>query len=154
MESQRREVKRIAQQHSLDIVEWIELEGVSGAAVMADPRFADLLEKLRQRQVDGVVVAEFSRLMRPESLADYAILEAFREAGAKLYTPDGARDLRDFSGRLLSVLQSEMAADERRRIQERTHRAKEVMRRAGRHVAGNHSLPYAIAYRNERDGTG
>jgi DNA-binding NtrC family response regulator len=40
-----------------------------------------------------VIIGAFDRLMRPERLADYAILERFRKTGTVLYTPEGARDL-------------------------------------------------------------
>ena len=37
--AQQRVCERVAQAHDLEIIDWVELEGVSGAAVLADPRF-------------------------------------------------------------------------------------------------------------------
>ena len=45
--AQREVCARIAETHQLDVIEWVELEGVSGAAVLAEPRFARVLEHLR-----------------------------------------------------------------------------------------------------------
>ena len=140
--SQRRAIERTAEIHGLEVVATIELAGVSGAKVMQDPRFRELLVSIEDPDIHGVVVAASDRLMRPESLSDYAILEAFRTSGTLLYTPNGARDLnRD---RLLSVLETEIAHLERIRIRERTQRAKSEHRLKGRHVAGFQALPHSV----------
>ena len=47
--AQRVEIERIAAAHGLAIVEWVELHGVSGAAVLSDPRFDALLSRLRSQ---------------------------------------------------------------------------------------------------------
>ena len=152
---QREVIETIASRHSLEIVEWFVLEGVSGAAVLSDPGFQTFLRRLADPTIEGAVVAETSRLIRPEKLSDYVILEAFREAGKLLWTPEGPRDLRLFGDRLLSVLSHELDAEDRRRITVRTWGAKELMRKAGRHPNSAISLPFAIDYQNERrsDGT-
>ena len=129
LESQRVEIRRIAAAHDLKITEWVELEGVSGAKVMADQRFTGLLARLEDPGIAGVIVAAWDRLMRPESLADYAILEEFRRTGTIVYTPTGPRSLE--SDRLLSVLETEIAHFERMKIRERTMRAKEAAICAG-----------------------
>lgn len=152
--AQRAEIQRIAQLHELDLVQWVELAGVSGTAVLRDPRFAALLARLEEPEIHGVVVAAFDRLMRPESLADYAILESFRSTATVLYTMDGPRDLRTFDGRMLSVMQGEMGAYERRRIVERSMASKELKRRDGFYTEAAHQLPYGVDYRIETDDSG
>ena len=77
--AQREVCARIAAAHGLRVVEWVELEGVSGAAVLAEPRFARVLESLRKGRAQGVIVADFDRLFRRGRFADYAILDAFAE---------------------------------------------------------------------------
>lgn len=144
--AQRAEVARVAAIHGLEIVETVELAGVSGTAVLADPRFDAMLRRLQEPDVAGVVVAEVSRLTRPERLSDYAILEAFRESGKVLYTPDGPMEFRTFSGRLIGLLKGELGAEERRSIQDRTQRGKAAARREGRHPGGAHTLPQAVHY--------
>ncbi len=81
LEAQRVEIQRIAKAQDLEISEWVELEGVSGASVLADPQFGQILARLSSPDTSGVIVSAFDRLMRPESLADYGILDAFRETG-------------------------------------------------------------------------
>ena len=92
LKAQRRLCESIAAQHGLELVESVELKGASGASVLFSPRFGDLLRHLDPR-IGAVVVAEFSRLMRPERLSDYEILKALRASGKALFTPDGKRVL-------------------------------------------------------------
>ena len=142
--SQRRAIERTAELHALEIVGTLELAGVSGAKVMQDQRFQELLVRIEDPEIAGVIVAASDRLMRPESLADYAILEAFRTTNTLLYTPNGPRDLT--KDRLLQVIETELSHLERTRIRERTQRAKNEHRLKGRHVAGPISLPFAVDY--------
>ena len=146
LKAQRRLCESIAAQHGLELVEWVELKGVSGASVLSDPRFAALLQRLEDPRIDGVVVAEFSRLMRPERLSDYEILEAFRVSGKALFTPEGRRDVREFGGRMLSVLQAELAAYERKQIADRTRRGREEKRRLGQRAEGPLGMPRGVAF--------
>jgi DNA invertase Pin-like site-specific DNA recombinase len=144
--SQRREVEKIAERHGLEVVECVELAGVSGAQVREDPRFVSLLARLAEPGIDGLIVTDFDRLFRRGRFADYGILDAFADTGTVLWTSEGPVDPRQDSDALLSVIRGEIAGMERRRIAERTQRAKEVLRLAGRHVAGDEGLPYGVAY--------
>jgi len=146
LSSQRRACEQIATANSLEIVEEVTLEGVSGASVLSDPRFSALLQRLQDPAIDGVIVAELSRLMRPERFSDYEILEAFRSSGKKLFTAEGVRDVREFGGRLLSVLQAELAAYERQQIKERTRRGREEKRRQGKRAEGLVGMPRGVRF--------
>ncbi len=126
---QRELCQQTAERHGLEIVQWVELKGVSGAAVLDDPRFVAMLDRLQEPEISGVIVREFSRLMRPENLEDYKILEAFRKTGALLYSPTETLDLRNFSDRLVSVIRGQIEAEEREKIRERTSAARERKRR-------------------------
>src|SRR5262245_21754241 len=83
--AQRRLCETVARNHALEIVDWVELEGVSGAQVLQDPRFNRLLKRLASPEIAGVVVADFDRLFRRGKFADYAILDNFADNGAVLY---------------------------------------------------------------------
>lgn len=153
--SRQREAARvIAAAHGLEIVETVELH-VSGASVLAEPEFRRMLARLEDPRISGVIVAETSRLMRPEKLSDYQVLEAFRAAGKLLYTPDGPRDVRTFSGRLLTLLSHEMDAYERAQIAARTS-AGRAKRRAAGHKAecARVGMPRGVAYDRARGEAG
>ena len=46
---------------------------------------------------------EFSRLMRPENFADYALLQAIADFRTVLYLPEGPIDLNSKTGRLMGI---------------------------------------------------
>ena len=140
--AQHEAVKRIIEDHQLNLVDTIELHH-SGAKMLEEPRFLELLERVEQQELHGVVVTDADRLMRPESLADYRILEVFRASETKLFTSTGVRDLS--VDRLPVVLQTEFAAYEREAIRRRTTRAKEIIRRSGRKAEGG-GLPRGVEY--------
>ena len=147
---QRDDCLAIAAAHNLDIVEWVELDGVSGAAVLSDLRFQGLLARLREPRISGVVVGAFDRLFRRGRFSDYAILDAFVDARAMLYTPQGVYDLEADSDALLGVIHSELSAAERRNIARRTRAGRERKRREhGVRAEGPVGLPRGVLYSKE-----
>lgn len=151
---QREAAARIAAAHGLTVVETVELH-VSGASVLGSAEFRRMLTRLEEPAIDGVIVAETSRLMRPEKLSDYQVLEAFRAAGKLLYTPDGPRDVRTFSGRLLTLLSSEMDAYEREQIAARTAAGRARRRGAGHKAeCPTVGMPRGVAYDRSRGAEG
>jgi DNA invertase Pin-like site-specific DNA recombinase len=137
---------RIAQQQGLEIVATVEMIDVSGTAVLQSPEMQQLLETIKRGDVHGVVAREFSRLMRPENFADYAILQAFAESKTLLYLPDGPIDFASKMGRLMGTMRAAIAGLERSEIQERMYSAKEQMRREGRWPNSARVLPYGVGY--------
>lgn len=145
--AQRIACERIAAAHGVEVVEWVELDGVSGVAVLADPRFAALLRRLQAPDVAAVVVAAFDRLFRRGQFSDYAILDAFRETGTRLLTSDGELDLATDAGGLLGVLRGELAAMERRAITDRTMRGRRRKRRErGVRAEGPVGMPRGVRF--------
>jgi len=53
---------------------------VSGASVLLAPEMQELMRLMQSPSIDGVVAREFSRLMRPENFADYALLQVFSDS--------------------------------------------------------------------------
>src|ERR1017187_6339421 len=97
--SQRAINRRTASQYQLDIVRSIEISEVSGASVLKAPEIRELIDLMQSPDIHGVVTREFSRLMRPENFADYALLQAFADTKTVLYLPDGPIDLSSKSDR-------------------------------------------------------
>jgi DNA invertase Pin-like site-specific DNA recombinase len=136
---------RTAGLHGLEIIETIEVVE-SGAAVARGPAMKRLLAIASGGRAQGILLAEFSRLFRPEDWRDYAILQTLAEAGAKIYEPSGAIDLESDSGALQAAIMSAFAARERRQIKARMARGKEEGRRQGKHVEGALGLPMGVSY--------
>jgi DNA invertase Pin-like site-specific DNA recombinase len=144
---QRETCQRIAIQHGLEIVEWVELEGVSGAAVLGDPSFAALLQQLRSPEINAVIVAAFDRLFRLSRFADYSILDSFSETGTRLLTANGELDLRQDSDGLLGVLHGYLGGMERRAITERTKAGRRRKRRErGVRAEGPVGMPRGVTF--------
>jgi DNA invertase Pin-like site-specific DNA recombinase len=149
--AQRAANRRTAQVYGLEIVRSFEIADVSGAKILSAPEFQELLSLIESPDIVGVVAREFSRLMRPEDLSDFAILQKFIETKTSLFLPDGEIDLRSKSGKLFGVLRAAMAGFEREEIRERMESGKEAIRRAGRHAGGSNSLPYGVNW-TQHDG--
>jgi DNA invertase Pin-like site-specific DNA recombinase len=137
---------RTAIQYGLDIVQTIKLTDVSGAAVLRAPEIQELMRSIESPEIHGVVAREFSRLMRPENFADFALLQAFADTATILYLPEGPIDFASKSGRLFGTLRAAMAGLERTEILERVWAAKEAKRKAGKHSQSRITLPYGVGY--------
>jgi DNA invertase Pin-like site-specific DNA recombinase len=144
--AQRTANRRTSAQYGLEIVRTIEFADVSGAAVLRSPEIEDLVRRMESPDIHGVVAKEFSRLMRPENFADYALLQVFVDTSSILYLPDGPIDFRSKSGRFLGTIRAAVAGLERTEILERVWSAKEEKRRAGKHAQSYITLPYGVGY--------
>jgi DNA invertase Pin-like site-specific DNA recombinase len=148
--AQRATNKRTAAQYQLDIVRSIEISDVSGASVLKAPEIHELIELMHSPEIHGVVTREFSRLMRPENFADYALLQAFVDSKTVLYLPDGPIDLASKTGRLLGTVRAAMAGIERTESLERIWAAKEEKRRRGELAQSEIVLPWGVGYSKSR----
>jgi DNA invertase Pin-like site-specific DNA recombinase len=143
--------RQTAIRYELDIISTIEISDVSGAAVLRSPEMQNLLRLIESAEVHGVVAKEFSRLMRPENFADFALLQSFADTDTVLYLPEGPIDFSSKSGRLFGTLRAAMAGLERTEILERIWGAKEEKRRAGKHPQSQITLPFGVGYERKKD---
>jgi DNA invertase Pin-like site-specific DNA recombinase len=141
--AQRREVRRIAERHDLQIVDEVELH-VSGTRVLDDPRFQELLSRIEKPDIHGVVVVDLDRLMRPDDAGYYSIFHRLRQTNTVLYTAAGPKDFR--TDRIVMMVEAELAFLERERIAERTRRGREEKRRRGLRAEGLVGLPRGVAF--------
>jgi DNA invertase Pin-like site-specific DNA recombinase len=144
--AQRNVNRQTAASFGLTVVRSIEMSDVSGAAVLFAPEMKELLRLIQSPDVNGVVTKEFSRLMRPENFADYALLQAFAETNTVLYLPEGPLDLSTKEGRLIAPIRAAIAGLERTEILERVWHAKEAKRRAGEMPQSQITLPFGVGY--------
>ena len=148
--AQRETCESLAAIHQLNIVEWVELEGVSGAAVLAEPRFQRLLKRLADPSTSGVVAAAFDRVFRPSRFSDFAILDSFRDANAKIYTGAGVLDPATQNDALLGLITGHLAGAERDAIARRTRAGRERKRREkGVRAEGGVGMPRGVTFDQE-----
>jgi site-specific DNA recombinase len=148
--AQRAVNRRTCAQYGLEIAESIEIFDVSGASVLLAPEIQQLLSLMQSPDIDGVVTREFSRLMRPENFADYALLQAFVDSKTVLYLPEGPIDLTSKTGRLMGTIRAAIAGLERTELLERIWAAKEEKRRLGELAQSKVVLPWGVGYEKGR----
>ena len=148
--AQRSVNRRTCRQYGLEIVKSFEISDVSGAAVLMAPEIQRLVVMMQSPDIHGVVTREFSRLMRPENFADYALLQSFVDSKTVLYLPDGPIDLCSKTGRLMGTIRAAIAGLERTEILERIWTAKEEKRRRGELAQSHIVLPWGIGYEQSR----
>lgn len=142
--------RRTAQQYDLEIVASVEMTDVSGTAVLQAPEMQSLLSMMQSPDISGVIAREFSRLMRPERFADFALLQVFQDTHCVLYLPEGPVDFNTKTGRLIGGFRALMAGQERSDILERIWSSKEQKRRIGELAQSSVVLPFGVAYEKGR----
>lgn len=142
--------RRTAGTYGLEIVKTIELVNVSGASILRTPEMQNLLKMIESPDIHGVVVREFSRVMRPDSFGDYMLFQVFQETGTVLYLPDGPLDLNSKTGKLVAGLRAIIAGNELSEIRERVWSAKEEKRRRGKLGQSQLVLPFGVGYEEKR----
>ena len=148
--AQRTVNRRTCAQYGLEIVKSFEISDVSGASVLLAPAMQQLLAMMQSPEIHGVVAREFSRVMRPDNFADYALLQVFVDSKTVLYLPEGPLDLTSKTGRLLGTIRAAIAGMERTEILERVWTAKEEKRRRGELAQGKIVLPWGVGYEQGR----
>lgn len=138
--------RKTAASYGLTIVRSIELSDVSGASVLKAPEIQELLTLMESPEIHGVVAREFSRLMRPENYADYALLQVFVDTNTWLYLPEGPINFASTDGRLLGTLRAAMAGVERMDMLKKSWSAKEEKRKRGEFSQSPICLPFGVSY--------
>jgi len=143
---QRTAVARVVAVNNLEIVAEIELIDVSGADVHRAPQYIEMVRKVKDREIDGVVAADLDRLCRPQDLSQLSILDTFKQAGAKIYTEGATFDQTTLEGILQSRLLAILAGHERSVLKKRSRDAKEAKRRQGKCPSSKITLPLGVDY--------
>lgn len=144
VESQETITRRIAERYGLTIVRTIRLIGVSGTAVLLAPEIQEMLRLMSDPEIHGVIAREFSRLMRPENLADFALLQVFVDTGTTLYLEDGPMDFSSNDGRLLGTIKATSAGNVRREMLKAAWESRETKRRRGELAQSRICLPFGV----------
>jgi DNA invertase Pin-like site-specific DNA recombinase len=148
--AQRAVNRKTAAAYGLTIIKSVELSDVSGTAVLRTPEMQELLKLIESPEIKGVVVREFSRVMRPDNFGDYVLFQVFQDTGTLLYLPDGPLDFNSKTGKLVAGLRAIISGNELSEIRERVWTAKEEMRRAGKHPQSSATLPFGVGYSKEK----
>lgn len=144
--AQRYAIDKMARSQGIDVVDVVQLVDVPGSEILHAPEFQELLRRIESPEIGYLLVKEVSRLLRPESFSDFALLEHLVATNTLLCLPDGIINLNDKYGKFFATIRTAVAGLERHEIAKRMQDAKEQMRREGRHPGGATTLPRGIAY--------
>jgi DNA invertase Pin-like site-specific DNA recombinase len=146
MDRQRVETARIVRDKGYRVVHSVELVDVSGTATAFAPEIQELLLMSGRREIDVIVVAEMSRLIRPDDLSNLALLDQFRRNGVVIDAGGTVHDVDDPSGFLAGGLQALIGGFERKQLLQKIARSKESARAAGRNPSADITLPLGLSY--------
>lgn len=117
----RQALSEYAAAHGIHIVETY-CEVKSGESLYARPEMLRLLEDVEKGEYDAVLVMDLDRLSRGRMKDQGIILDAFRESGTKIITPEKTYDLNDEVDDELAEFKTFMARREYKIIKKRLQR--------------------------------
>jgi len=138
----RKALSEYAAAHNIHIIETY-YEVKSGESLYARPEMLRLLEDVEAGKYEAVLVMDLDRLSRGRMKDQGIILDAFRESGTKILTPEKTYDLNDEVDDELAEFKTFMARREYKIINKRLRRGLQQSIQAGCYVA---NAPYG--YRN------
>jgi len=139
-----------AKKHNLTVIKSFQIIDVSGTSVLHTPEVKELIGLMHSGQIQGVIVADWDRLIRLDNFNDFALLQHFKDTGTRIYLPDQVIDLNTQSGFLIGGFQSIISGNELTQIKKRMLAAKEVKRRKGEHPGSKISLPLGVGYDRQK----
>lgn len=135
-EKQREAVARTADWHDLEVIDEIELTGTTESdARPTVPESDMLLDKLRNREIEGVVLADLDRFPSLNNSAGLIILDGLVEAKGRIYTENQVFELGTREGQIEAMLRIMMIHDFRQSLINRSVTAR-AMRRKERSANG------------------
>jgi DNA invertase Pin-like site-specific DNA recombinase len=150
IDRQRTANRETALRNGLHIRREVVAIDVSGRHVLQDPQFQGIFAELSDPTLAGVVVAEQSRLIRPENYGDVAIFDLFANNKKLIYTPSETVDPTNSAGRMSLTLRAMMSREELTTLRERMNGGKQEKRERGQHPGGPQALPRTVRYVRER----
>lgn len=141
LDMQRAKIIAYCDLHDLELVHILGDEGISGKTVKGRPGIRTVLELVRTRKVQALVIYKIDRLARNAREA-LEIAELLRRYGAELHSITEKLDTASASGRLFYSILSAMAQWERETIAERTTAALQRLREKGMKTGGD--CPYGF----------
>ncbi len=90
--AQREANRQTCARYNLRVVKAVELIDVSGADVFQTPEMQDIIQMIEAGRIQGLVTAEYSRLLRSDRWSDLAVLQVFAEYNIQVFLPSGPVD--------------------------------------------------------------
>lgn len=114
LQEQKDAILRYAVRHNLEISRWFEEQET--AAKQGRPAFSQMLQSLRIRAAEGVIIHKIDRSAR--NLSDWVAIGKLVDAGVEIHFANESLDLKTVSGRLSADIQAVVAAHYSRNLRE------------------------------------
>lgn len=137
LQSQEQKVRAMATVHDAQLLD-VLIDKAESAASLDRPQVAELIRRVKTRDVDAVYIAKLDRLTRSVRDLD-ALLSTFRKYGVALISVSESLDTSTAAGRMVVNMLGVVGQWEREAIAERTADALQMKRRRGE-VYG--TIPY------------
>jgi hypothetical protein len=126
-EKQRVAVARAADHHHLEVVDEIELIGMTTSeACPTVPGIEGVIRKLRNREIEGVVLADLDRFPSLNNSTGLIILNGLVEAKGRVYTENQVFELGTREGQIEAMLRIMMIHDCRQALISRSVTARAI----------------------------
>lgn len=148
---QRDAVSRVIAHKGYDLVHTVELVDVSGTATLMAPEVQELLSMVGRKSIDVVVVSEMSRLLRPDDLSSFSLLETCKRNGVLIDAGGTSHDLASPEGFISGGIQALLGGAERLQMLRRMKQSKEAKRAAGHCPGSSITLPTGVSYDRQKN---
>jgi len=115
LQEQRDDIIAYAHKNDLNITSWFE-ERESAAKYGGRPVFADMVTRLKSKEVDGVIFHKIDRSSR--NMSDWAALEELHDSGCEIHFTVDNLDLHSLGDRMVAGIQAVMAANYSRNLRQ------------------------------------
>lgn len=138
---------KTAKEKKLNIVE-IKEEVLSGESVAHRPKMLELLEEVKNKKYDAVLVMDIDRLGRGNMQDQGLILDTFKQSKTKIITPRKVYDLSNEWDEEYSEFEAFMARKELKLITRRMQRGRIKSVEEGKFIAQSAPFGYKVEYIN------
>ena len=139
LDTQAAKIRAYADLHDMDLVGIIEDAGISGKSIKARPGIRAVLEMVKARKVDAVIVYKLDRLAR-NTIECLEMAKLMDKSGCAEHSISEKLDTQSALGRFFFTLTASLAEMERGLISERTKAALAQKRANGEKTGGD--CPY------------
>jgi DNA invertase Pin-like site-specific DNA recombinase len=141
LDMQRSKIEAYTSLEEMELVEIIADEGLSGCSIKGRPGVQKVLQMVRERRVDAVIIYKLDRLARNTAEA-LDIARLLDRKGVALHSITEKLDTQSAVGRFFFTLMASLAEMERELIGERIRAAMQRKREKGESCSGN--APYGF----------
>jgi site-specific DNA recombinase len=135
LDMQAHKIHQYADLHDLEITEIVEDAGISGKSIKARPGIQKVLETIRHKEVDAVIIYKLDRLAR-NTIETLQMAETMKKAHVSLHSISEKIDTDSAAGEFFFTLMASLATMERKVIAERTQAAMDRKKEKGERVSG------------------